>query len=153
MNQNHLQLCFQLQKLLIQPSDQNAVISVVTLVLTFNRILSTQNCIDVFIVQILLSNRPQMYLFWPRNIDLKWKCPLKPRVSHGFCAFRSGTSAPFLGQISTFMGGRFGVPRGTMDSRGLSGDLFGAWGETMARLIITEITRNKNARQNYTALT
>jgi hypothetical protein len=63
MNQNHLQLCFQLQKLLIQPSDQNAVISVVTLVLTFNRILSTQNCIDVFIVQILLSNRPQMYLF------------------------------------------------------------------------------------------
>jgi len=29
----------------------------------------------------------------------------------------------------------------------------GAWGETMAPLIITEITRNKNARQNYTERT
>jgi hypothetical protein len=31
--------------------------------------------------------------------------------------------------------------------------LLGAWGETMAPLIITEITRNKNACQNYTERT
>ena len=46
----HLQL--QLQKPLIQRSDQNVVTSVGTLVLTFNRILSPLDCADVFILPI-----------------------------------------------------------------------------------------------------
>jgi hypothetical protein len=71
--------------------------------------------------------------------------PAEARVSHSLFAFRSGTSAPILGQ-NKYIYGRFGVPVGTMDSRGLSGDFFGARSETMAPSIITEITRNKNAR-------
>jgi hypothetical protein len=74
-----------------------------TLVLTFNHILSTPDCVDVFIVPILHPNRPQMHLFWPRNIDLMRNCPLKPRISHSPSAFRSGTSAPFLGQNKLYL--------------------------------------------------
>jgi hypothetical protein len=42
--------------------------------------------------------RPNMYLFWPWNIDWLWNCPLKPPVVNSFSAFISGTSAPYLGQ-------------------------------------------------------
>jgi hypothetical protein len=106
---------------LIQRS-KKVVTSVGTLVLTVYRILSPPDCVFVFTVSIWPPNRPHICIFWPRNIDLMWNCPLKPHVLHSSSAFRSGTSAPFLGQ-NKYMYGRFGVPVGTMDSRGPSGDL------------------------------
>jgi hypothetical protein len=59
----HLQLQLQHQKALIQRQGQFAVNSVGTLVLAFNRILSTSDCAKVFIMPISPPNRPQMYLF------------------------------------------------------------------------------------------
>jgi hypothetical protein len=46
-----------------------------------------------------------------------WNCPLKPRVSHSFSAFRSGTSAPFLGK-NKYIFGRFGITVGKIDKPG-----------------------------------
>jgi len=48
---------------------------------------------------------------------------LKPHVLHSSSAFRSGTSAPFLGQ-NKYIYERLGVHVGTMDSVGPSDDLF-----------------------------
>ena len=48
--------------------------------------------------------------------------PLKPHVLHSSSAFRSGTSAPFLGK-NKYICGRLGVTVGTMNSRGPSEDL------------------------------
>jgi hypothetical protein len=49
-HQLQLQLQLQLQKVLIQRSKTKFVTSIGTLVLTFNRILSTPDWVDVFIV-------------------------------------------------------------------------------------------------------
>jgi len=75
---HHLQLKLQLQKPMIQRSEQNVVTSVGTLVLTFNRILSPPDCVDMFIVSIWPPNRPKMYLFWTINIDLMWNFRWNP---------------------------------------------------------------------------
>ena len=91
---------------------QNAITSVGTLVLTFNFILSPLECADVFKMPLGPLNRSKMFLFGPRNIDLMWNCPLRPHVLHSLSAFRSGTSAPFLGK-NKYIFGRFGVPVGT----------------------------------------
>jgi hypothetical protein len=50
--QHYIQLQLQLQKPMIQRLDQNVVTTVGTHVLTFNRILSPPDCVDVFIMTI-----------------------------------------------------------------------------------------------------
>jgi hypothetical protein len=102
----------------------------------------------------MTSEPPENVLILTHNIDLVWDCPLKPRVSNSFSAFRSGISAPFLGKYK-YICGRFGVSVGTMDSRGLSEDIFRRVGWNYGALdkYLTEITRNKNARHNKTEST
>jgi hypothetical protein len=77
-----------------------------------------------------------MCLLCPYDLRTARKCTYFDLETSTFCgnsaetpclnsssAFRSGTSAPFLGQ-NKYICERFGVPVGTMDSRGPSNDLF-----------------------------
>jgi hypothetical protein len=87
----------------------------------------------------MTSEPPANVLFLTYKHPFDVEILLKPHVLHSSSAFRSGTSAPFLGQNITFSSGS-GFLQVLWTRVVIPQTLLGALGETMALIIITEIT-------------